>query len=72
MDSKRKIIGYAGWAFGKLENKELQDLLSNINKADEEGKKWLETQRDAVESALRAAIEQYPDYLFVLKKASLP
>lgn len=65
---KRKIIGYAGWAFGKLENKELQDLLSNINKAGEEGKKWLETQRDAVESALRAAIEQYPDYLFVLKK----
>ncbi len=65
---KRKIIGYAGWAFGKLENKELQDLLSNINKSGEEGKKWLAEQRDAVENALRAAIEKYPDYLFVLKK----
>ncbi|MFM7006878.1 MAG: BFO_1060 family glycosyltransferase [Flavobacteriales bacterium] len=65
---KRKIIGYAGWAFGKLENKELHDLLSNINKCGAEGEKWLEQQRDAVESALRAAIEKYPDFLFVLKK----
>jgi surface carbohydrate biosynthesis protein len=65
---KRKIIGYAGWAFGKLENKELNDLLSNINKSGESGRRWLELQRDAVEEALQQAIETFPDYLFVLKK----
>jgi surface carbohydrate biosynthesis protein len=65
---KRKIIGYAGWAFGKLENKELNDLLSNINKSGDSGKQWLEAQRDAVEDALKKAIEHFPDYLFVLKK----
>jgi surface carbohydrate biosynthesis protein len=65
---KRKIIGYAGWAFGKLENKEVNDLLSNINKSGQAGMVWLSEQRDAVENALKAAIETYPDYLFVLKK----
>jgi len=66
--NKRKIIGYAGWAFGKLENKELNDLLTNINKSGESGRRWLELQRDAVEEALQKAIETFPDYLFVLKK----
>jgi len=65
---KTKIIGYAGWAFGKLENKEINDILSNINKPGEAGKQWLIAQRDAVEDALKSAIERFPNFLFVLKK----
>ena len=65
---KTKIIGYAGWAFGKLENKEINDILSNINKPGESGKQWLTEQRDAVERALQTAIERFPNFLFVLKK----
>ena len=64
----KKVVGYAGWAFGKLYNPEINDVLSNINKPGEAGKKWLEEQRDIVENALKAAIENYPDVLFILKK----
>ncbi len=64
----KKVVGYAGWAFGKLYNQELNDVLSNINKPGENGKIWLEEQRDIVENALREAIETYPDVLFILKK----
>jgi surface carbohydrate biosynthesis protein len=63
-----KIAGYAGWAFGKLYNEELNDVLNIILKPGEEGKKWLENQRDIVEECLRKAIEQFPDVLFILKK----
>lgn len=63
-----KVVGYAGWAFGKVYNQELNDVLSNINKPGEAGKKWLEEQRDFVENALKIAIEKYPDVLFILKK----
>ncbi len=64
----KKVVGYAGWAFGKLYNPEINDVLSNINKPGEAGKKWLEEQRDIVENALKAVIEKYPDVLFILKK----
>jgi surface carbohydrate biosynthesis protein len=64
----KKVVGYAGWAFGKLYNPEINDVLSNINKPGETGKKWLEEQRDIVENALKAVIEAYPDVLFILKK----
>lgn len=64
----KKVVGYAGWAFGKVYNQELNDVLSNINKPGEVGKKWLEDQRDIVENTLKAAIETYPDVLFILKK----
>lgn len=63
-----KVVGYAGWAFGKLYNQELTDILDNINKPGEIGVKWLEEQRDIVETALKTAIEAHPDVLFILKK----
>ncbi|MEN9997726.1 MAG: hypothetical protein RI922_716 [Bacteroidota bacterium] len=66
--SFKKVVGYAGWAFGKLYNPEINDVLSNINKPGDTGKKWLEEQRDIVENALKAAIEKYSDVLFILKK----
>jgi surface carbohydrate biosynthesis protein len=63
-----KVVGYAGWAFGKLYNKEINDVLNFLKMPGELGKKWLIEQRDAVESALKHAIEANPDVLFLLKK----
>ncbi len=67
----KTVVGYAGWAFGKLQNKEINDLLHHLNyKGDREaeGIQWIENQRILVESYLRSAIEKYPDTLFILKK----
>lgn len=64
----KTVIGYAGWAFGKLENKEINDVLSNINHPGEEGKRWMADQRDKVEAILKAMIEVHPDTLFIFKK----
>lgn len=63
-----KVVGYAGWAFGKLYNKELPDLLFNINMELDAGKKWLSEQRDLVEECLETAIKTFPNVLFILKK----
>jgi surface carbohydrate biosynthesis protein len=63
-----KIVGYAGWAFGKLQNSELSDIISNLGREKKEGVKWLTEQRDLVEDCLKTVVEQYPDILFILKK----
>lgn len=64
----KKVVGYAGWAFGKLENKEINDVLSYLEMEEEAGKKWIAEKRDWVEDALKACIEKFPDVLFILKK----
>lgn len=62
------VVGYAGWAFGKLYNSELSDITSNLNMSIESGKKWLECQRDQVEACLESVIRKFPNILFILKK----
>lgn len=62
-----KVIGYAGWAFGKMYNKQgRQELIEGGY--SEERFIWLEQQRVLVEDILRQAIEQHPDILFILKR----
>lgn len=60
----RKIIGYAGWAFGKIYNaqgrQEVSVLINDFN--------WLEKQMLLVESILKEAIVNNPDTLFILKR----
>jgi len=64
----KKVIGYAGWAFGKLYNKQgLDELLFYFN-GDSERLKWAEKQMYDVENILKLAIENNPDILFLLKK----
>lgn len=63
-----KVIGYAGWAFGKLSNAQGRDELLSFFKGDASWLQWTEKQMYAVENILRKAIEQYPDILFVLKR----
>jgi surface carbohydrate biosynthesis protein len=64
----KRVIGYAGWAFGKLYNKQGLDELLYYFKNNQERLKWLEVQRSLVESTLKEAIEKNPDTLFILKK----
>jgi len=63
-----KIVGYAGWAFGKIYNAEIKDLTNYLNMSVTEGTKWLAEQRDKVEECLETVIQKYPDILFILKK----
>ncbi|TSJ41988.1 BFO_1060 family glycosyltransferase [Fluviicola chungangensis] len=64
----KKVVGYAGWAFGKLENKEIDHVLTYLEMEETSGKKWIAEKRDWAEEALRSCIEKFPDVLFILKK----
>lgn len=64
----KHVVGYAGWAFGKIYNKEIDDILVYLDKNKEEGIEWLVKQRDFVEKCLKTLIENNPDHLFILKK----
>ncbi len=66
--SYRKVIGYAGWAFGKMYNKQGFEELKFLHQYDEKKIKWIEDQMYLVESILRSAIEKNPDTLFILKR----
>jgi surface carbohydrate biosynthesis protein len=68
LDNYKKVVGYAGWAFGKIYNSEAKDLLDHLKMPHDIGVNWLKTQREIVESALKSAIESNPDILFILKK----
>lgn len=64
----KKIIGYAGWAFGKLQHKRGIDELVFFLGGDPAKLKWIEEQRCLVRDILREAIINNKDTLFVLKK----
>ncbi|MBI3125049.1 MAG: hypothetical protein HYZ10_11660 [Ignavibacteriales bacterium] len=64
----KKIIGYAGWAFGKLNHPRGRDEILFWARGDESKLKWIEEQRCLVRDILRTAIENNPDTLFVLKQ----
>lgn len=64
----RKIIGYAGWAFGKLQHKRgVEELLFFLGN-DNSKLKWIENQRCLVRDILTEAIMNNKDTLFILKK----
>jgi surface carbohydrate biosynthesis protein len=63
-----KVIGYAGWAFGKKDHKRGREELISFFKGDESKLEWVEKQRIAVREILKKAIEDNPDTLFILKQ----
>jgi surface carbohydrate biosynthesis protein len=64
----RKIVGYAGWAFGKIYNKEFSEFRMAEEWGEKAAKEWMIDQRDFVREVLQYAIEKHPDTLFILKK----
>ncbi len=65
----KKIIGYAGWAFGKLYNPTGLMEIRNTHKENADARiKWMKQQQKLVEGILRQAVENNPDILFILKR----
>ncbi len=65
----KKVIVYAGWAFGKIFNKTGLIEIKNSSKEDPEGRiNWMKNQMLSVENILRETIEKNPDTLFILKR----
>jgi len=63
-----KVIGYAGWAFGKLDHQRGRNELLAWAKGDESKLKWIENQRKKVRDILEQAIINNPSTLFILKQ----
>lgn len=63
-----KVIGYAGWAFGKKDHKRGREELIAFFKGDESKLEWVEQQRVEIRNILKKAIEDNPDILFILKQ----
>ncbi len=65
----KKVIGYAGWAFGKLQHKRGRKELTSAYKDNPEKRlKWVAEQRILVRDILRKSIEKNKDTLFILKR----
>lgn len=64
----KRIIGYAGWAFGKIYNPQGREELKLYLENFEDGYTWMEDQMKKVEHILREAILHFPDTLFLLKR----
>lgn len=64
----KKVIGYAGWAFGKLDHNRGRDELLVWAKGDESKLIWIEDQRKKVRDILEQAIIKNPSTLFILKQ----
>ncbi len=64
----RKIIGYAGWAFGKVFNKQGLAEIAFLRKNDPNRVEWMKKQMYLVEDILRNCVEANPDTLFIFKR----
>ena len=63
-----KVIGYAGWAFGKLTNVGGRKELRVDENKDSERFKWMEKMMYFVEGVLKKAVLNNPDILFIFKR----
>ena len=64
----KKVILYAGWAFGKLQHPRGRMELTDAYDNPKERLKWVEDQRDKVYEILKPMVENNKDILFLLKK----
>lgn len=64
-----KVIGYAGWAFGKMYTETGRREIEGLFRGEAQNRmKWMEEQMLKVEEILRSAIENNPDILFIFKQ----
>lgn len=63
-----KIIGYAGWSFGKLFNPKTITDHKYVRTNDPNRIEWMKQFMYKVEGTLKKLIENNPDILFILKK----
>jgi hypothetical protein len=64
-----KVIGYAGWAFGKIHSHRKEESFVRFFPENRSyAWEWLENQRINVHEILKTAIQNNPKILFILKK----
>lgn len=68
LSSYKKVVGYAGWAFGKMFGREKKTAFTHINSNYKIANEWVNEQREMVRESLRQLIIHNPDILFLLKK----
>ncbi|MEL7001349.1 MAG: hypothetical protein AAFN93_01305 [Bacteroidota bacterium] len=68
LEKYKKVIGYAGWAFGKMYSKHKDIALAHIHPDWDTRFKWSEKNRIIVREALRKLIESNKDTLFIFKR----
>ena len=65
----KKVIGYAGWGFGKIHNSTgLREVRNTHGNNADNRIKWMLEQQHLVENILKTSIENNPDILFILKR----
>ncbi len=64
----KKVIGYAGWAFGKIYSKHKEIALTHIHEDRNVRFQWVESQRKKVRNILEKTITSHPDTLFIFKR----
>ncbi len=65
----KKVITYAGWAFGKIHNPTgLMEVRNTHGKNAERRIKWMHEQQGLIENILEETVVNNPDILFVLKR----
>jgi len=64
----QKVVGYAGWAFGKIYSQHKDIALTYIHPDPKKRFKWVEDNRQYTEDLLRSCVEKYTDTLFVFKR----
>lgn len=64
----KKVIGYAGWAFGKIFGREKNFAMYSYGESIEQANNWVNMNRIFVREVLRKIIVRNPDILFLLKK----
>ncbi len=64
----KRVIGYAGWAFGKLFNEEMRREISYLHKDNPDRLNWMEEQMHLVSGILEKLVDNNPDTLFILKR----
>jgi len=69
LSTYKKVIGYAGWSFGKLFTESgRKEIKSNSGDTAEQRMKWMKKQMFLVENILRKVVENNPDILFIFKR----
>lgn len=63
-----RVIGYAGWAFGKLFNEQMRQEIRYLHKDNPSRLQWMEEQMQLVSGILEKTVKNNPDTLFILKR----
>jgi|AntAceMinimDraft_17_1070374.scaffolds.fasta_scaffold00443_4 hypothetical protein len=69
LEKYKKVIGYAGWTFGRIYNKNgLNEIIEKFKDKADAYIVWMKEQMGLIEDILKDTIKNNPDILFILKR----